>query len=466
MKQQLQKALVILMFLITGTVIVALALYMEFGDGIKGFWGIGGQGKGNEAETQVGGELTEASKTAEDNSNKMSMGIDVSKWQGIIDFEKVKESDIEFVMVRIGYRTAKDGVIEADGNAAYNLQKAQAAGLYLGAYFYSSAVSEEEAREEADFVADFVAKYPITYPIAYDCEGHKDADSRNFMLTTEKRTQIAIAFLDEIKAKGYTPMFYSSKGDMEGEDSWDMAKLEEHGMVWVAQYPEEPWPITKNSSYAGEHAMWQYSNRGNLGGMKTGADLNLAYFAFETAGVPKDLTLPEEALPSTDSEMVFTERQEKITAKVQTNLRSWPSTDIGGVVYTLENGEEAMRTGVSDKGWSRLEWQGQELYAITSYLTTDFSAQQGDGTTKVINMDGIEVKTVFDTNSDTVTAKELVNLRSLPSVAHESSRVIGTLEAGQKLRRTGINKDVGWSRLEYEGTTVYAITSFLEVCEE
>jgi len=130
MKQQLQKALVILMFLITGTVIVALALYMEFGDGIKGFWGIGGQGKGNEAETQVGGELTEASKTAEDNSNKMSMGIDVSKWQGIIDFEKAKESDIEFVMVRIGYRTAKDGVIEADGNAAYNLQKAQAAGLW------------------------------------------------------------------------------------------------------------------------------------------------------------------------------------------------------------------------------------------------------------------------------------------------------------------------------------------------
>lgn len=104
------------------------------------------------------------------------------------------------------------------------------------------------------------------------------------------------------------------------------------------------------------------------------------------------------------------------------------------------------------------------LYAITSYLTTDFTDKQGDDD-KTVNMDGIEVKTTFTDVNDYVTAKEVVNLRSLPSTTHESSRILGTLSAGEKLKRTGVNRELGWSRLEYNGITVYAITSYLENIE-
>ncbi|MBR6152136.1 MAG: glycoside hydrolase family 25 [Lachnospiraceae bacterium] len=428
-----------------------------------------GQENGEDGSNEISGNLLQGEIPLIDSKNAeepiaTSIGIDVSKWQGIIDFQKVRESGIDFVMVRVGYRTAKDGKIEADENAAYNLQKAGEAGLFLGAYFYSSAITVEEAREEADFVADFVAKYSITYPIAYDCEGHLDADSRNFYLLSKERTQIAIAFLDEIRARGYDAMFYASKGEMEGDAAWDVTQLEAHGQIWVAQYPEKPYPQTEKSSYGGLHVMWQYSDGGHVDGMKTGADVNLAYLKFDAAKAPKDPTPPEKAYPGTDSEMLFSECHERVTAKIQTNLRTWPGTDIGEVVHTLENGEEAIRTGTSDKGWSRVEWQGQVLYAITSYLTTDFTDKQGDDD-KTVNMDGIEVKTTFTDVNDYVTAKEVVNLRSLPSTTHESSRILGTLSAGEKLKRTGVNRELGWSRLEYNGITVYAITSYLENIE-
>ncbi len=456
MKHVSQKVLAGFLLAVTTIIIIILALFL--GKGTEETQGSADAGESGSKPLQ--GESIASEGLEEEKPVATSLGIDVSKWQGIIDYEKVRESGIEFVMVRVGYRTAKDGKITADENAAYNLQKAGEAGLFLGAYFYSSAITEEEAKEEADFVADFVARYSITYPIAYDCEGYMDADSRNFLMPAEERTQIAIAFLDEIRARGYDPMFYASKGEMEGADAWNVSQMEEHGKVWVAQYPEKPYPQTKKSSYGGTHAMWQYSDNGHVEGMKTGADVNLAYLRFDAAKAPKDPTPPEKAWPGTDSEMQFAECHESVTAKIQTNLRTWPGTDIGEIVHVLENGEEAIRTGTSDKGWSRVEWQGQVLYAVTSYLTTDFSVKKGEEG-KTVNIDGIEVKTVFEEVNDYVTAKEIVNLRSLPSTTHESSRILGTLSAGEKLRRTGINKDLGWSRMEYNGMTVYAITSYL-----
>lgn len=398
-----------------------------------------------------------------------TLGIDVSRYQGTIDFEKVRGDGIDFVMVRIGYRTAMDGVITEDVNAAYNLQQAQASGLMLGAYFFSSAVTEEEAVEEADFVADFVAQYPITYPIAYDCEGYLDPDSRNFMLTTEKRTKIALAFLDRIAQRGYVPMFYGAKSEMQGNQSWDMEQIDQTYKVWVAQYPDKPYPQTQSSSYGGRHAMWQYANWGQVKGVPAEVDLNVAYFDFSALAVAKDPTPPAAAKPSAEAQISFSETKETVTAKITTNLRSWPSVEEGEIVHVLQNGEEVVRTGVSQIGWSRVEWQGQVLYAVTNYLTTDLSTKYEDpassGGGQVVNMDGVAVQTPFAEANDRVTAKEFVNLRSLPSVSHEASRVIGTLNAGDVLTRTGINEDLGWSRLEYNGQTVYAITSYLSVVE-
>lgn len=433
-----------------------------------------------EAQVQVimqeaGSEVDQASLSravAENEISGTSIGIDVAKYQGTIDFQKVAEAGVEFAIVRIGYRTAKTGVIMEDVNAAYNLQQASANGILLGAYFFSTAITEEEAREEADFVADFIASYPITYPVAYNCEGFLDSENRNYGLTVEERTKIAIAFLDEIQERGYTPMFYSSRNEMENNLYWDMTQLENSYRVWVSQYPALPYPDTPASSYSGIYDMWQYTNQGTIPGIEKNVDVNVAYFRYASPSAAMNDEKPEEAKPDVEALMNFVDVSETVTAKSSTNLRSEPSTTGDTVVTVLSNGQTATRTGIDEAaGWSRVEYNGQILYAVSSYLTTDLSvkpveqSQPQEEAPSGTVVDGVEIQTQFTPVNEQVSAKEIVNLRSLPSVTNEAVRIVGTLSYGEVVTRTGINTDYGWSRLEYNGETVYAISSYLWVVE-
>lgn len=163
-----------------------------------------------EGGSQTGAEVDVSKAAASENETaEETLGIDVSKYQGTIDWGKVKASGVDFAMVRVGYRAKTTGILYEDPGARYNLQEANANGIQTGAYFFSSAVTQEEAREEAEWVASFIAKYKITYPVAYNCEDFQSPDSRQNGLSMEERTQIACAFLDTVAAKGYTPMFYS-----------------------------------------------------------------------------------------------------------------------------------------------------------------------------------------------------------------------------------------------------------------
>ena len=110
-------------------------------------------------------------------TDEVTVGIDVSEYQGNIDWSQGAEG-IDYVMVRVGYRSSETGEITEDACARYNLQEARDQGLYLGAYFFSTAVSEEEAREEARWVCELLKGYPITYPVAYNCEGFQSFPCR------------------------------------------------------------------------------------------------------------------------------------------------------------------------------------------------------------------------------------------------------------------------------------------------
>lgn len=155
--------------------------------------------------------------------------------------------------------------------------------------------------------------------------------------------------------------------------------------------------------------------------------------------------------------VVFQEVSETVTAKIKVNMRDRPSLDPDSVVLVaLENGQWITRTGISENGWSRLERGGLVYYAVSSYLTTDLNYTP----TQEEEDDGIN--TVFTACNDQVTAKELVNLRSIPSVTREDSVIVAQLTAGEWITRTGINTDVGWSRVEYNGQTLYCITSYLK----
>ena len=393
-------------------------------------------------------------------TDEITMGIDVSRFQGTIDWSAVADSDIDFAMVRVGYRTDDSGEIKEDTNAKYNMQEAAANGLKIGAYFFSTAISEAEAVEEAQWVADYISRYPITYPVVYDCENYEDSNSRHFDLSKTERTDHAIAFLTEIYEQGYTPMFYASKNEMQDDAKWETSRIEESFKIWVSQYPAAPYPETAASSYTGTHDMWQYTNNGTIRGIDKPVDINVAYFGYEKAAEPINQEAPEVAKADVEALMYFMEVDEKVTAKDVTNLRDIPSQgDDSTVVMQLNNGEIAARTGVSDSGWSRLIIDGQKYYAVSQYLTTNLEYRTPDE-----NGEG-GLKTQFTTVAQKVTPKIEVNLRKLPSVTNPDAVVVATVSAGEVFERTGLNQEYGWSRVEYHGQTLYCVSSYLNIVE-
>lgn len=400
-------------------------------------------------------------------TEEVTFGIDVARYQGTIDWAQVAASGVEFAMVRVGYRMDGSREIIADSNARYNMQEAQKNGVKVGAYFFSTAASEAEAVEEADWTADYISQYQITYPVAFDCEGFERADSAQYGLSAAQRTDIAIAFLNRIYERGYTPMFYSSMNEMAGDAKWETSRIEKTYRIWVSQYPSTPYPQTEKSAYQGAHAMWQYTNRGTVAGISQPVDVNIAYFGYEgTAGALSEET-PEEAVADVEALMPFTQVDEEVTAKDATNLRNIPSQgDDSTVVYTLKNGETLKRTGVSDSGWSRLLYNEQTVYAVSSFLTTDlgYEAPKQEAQEGVGSGDGL--KTRFAERNEQVTAKIEVNLRRLPSVTNPDAVVAATLHNGEYVTRTGINEEYGWSRVEYNGETLYCISSYLRVGNE
>lgn len=394
-------------------------------------------------------------------TDQVTIGIDVARYQGTIDWAQVAASGIDFAMVRVGYRADVSREICADTNARYNMQEAQKNGIKVGAYFFSTATTVEEARAEADWVADFISRYQITYPVAFDCEGFDKPDSAQYHLTNAERTDIAIAFMQEIYNRDYTPMFYASMGELTANAKWDTSRIESTYRIWVSQYPSAPYPETAKSSYSGTHAMWQYTNRGTVAGISKSVDVNVAYFGYEGTAEAVNPDTPEEVRPDAEALMSFTEVNEMVTAKDSTNLRDIPSQGADStIVYTLKNGETATRTGVSDSGWSRLTYDGRTVYAVSSYLTTDLQyqppvqEQEGAGS-------GDGLKTKFADRNEQVTAKIEVNLRALPSVTNPDATVVAVLHNGEYVTRTGINEDYGWSRVDYNGQTLYCISSYL-----
>lgn len=163
--------------------------------------------------------------------------------------------------------------------------------------------------------------------------------------------------------------------------------------------------------------------------------------------------------------MTFKDVDDVVTAKETTNLRNVPSQgEESFIVYILQNGETLKRTGISDEGWSRLEYEGQVVYAMSNLLTTDLTKKDDS---KGTGSDGagdaeIKIQTVFTDVNEQVTPKIEVNLRKLPSVTNPNATVVATVKNGEVFTRTGVNEELGWSRVEYNGQTLYCISSYVE----
>lgn len=195
------------------------------------------------------------------------MGIDISKHNGNIDWNAVKNSGVQYVILRCGYRGSASGVLVEDQKFKSNIQGATAAGLKVGIYFFSQAVNEVEAVEEASMTLSLIKNYRITYPVYIDVES---ANGRADGISKAARTSVINAFCQTIRNSGYTPGLYANK-------NWLTEKINTGALggcrIWLAQYVAAP-------TYAGRYEMWQYSSRGSIAGIKGNVDLNVSYMGY------------------------------------------------------------------------------------------------------------------------------------------------------------------------------------------
>lgn len=194
-------------------------------------------------------------------------GIDVSKYQGTIDWAKVKSSGVEYAIIRCGYRGYESGTITQDSTFDTYARGALANNIAIGAYFYTQATTKEEAEEEADFVISCLKPYNATYPICLDVEDASGDGARQDALSNEELTDVVIAFCERVKEAGYTPMIYSNSRYFAGR--LDMERLDEYDK-WYAMYADTPYiPY--------EIAMWQYSSSGQVDGISSSVDMNISF---------------------------------------------------------------------------------------------------------------------------------------------------------------------------------------------
>ena len=225
-------------------------------------------------------EKVEEAKAAEANQadDNLKKVIDVSVFQGSIDWAQVAASGVDCAMIRVGIRKSTTGEILEDVNAKYNMQEASKNGLKVGVYFFSTACNQDEAIEEANWVADYISGYSISMPVAFNCENYEKASSRQYNLTKDERSNIAMAFLGQVQSRGYTPMFYANRYEMLNDSKWNVSQIQQSYMVWMAWYSKDLSTLASGPNDSGKCSMWQYTDKATVPGVGKGVDMSVAYF--------------------------------------------------------------------------------------------------------------------------------------------------------------------------------------------
>ena len=197
---------------------------------------------------------------------KTRLGVDVSSYQEKIDWQQVKDSGIEFVIARVGVRGYTEGNIKQDVLFDSHARGAAEVGLEVGAYFYSQAVSVEEAKEEAQFVLDRLSGHEITGPVIFDWELIGGTSARTYSVEKSVLTDCAIAFCETVRAAGYTPMVYV--GNTVGYLRLDLSRLTTYDL-WYAQYD------TDYPGFFYDFLIWQYTSKGRVPGIEGNVDMDI-----------------------------------------------------------------------------------------------------------------------------------------------------------------------------------------------
>lgn len=195
-------------------------------------------------------------------------GVDVSSYSGEIDWQSVKNSGVDFAMIRIGGRGyGDDGALYADDKAIENITNAKNAGIKVGVYFFSQAITTQEAIDEADYVKKLLGDIKLDFPVAYDWEIIKDDDARTDSVSAAQATECAKAFCERVRQSGYTPMLYSPSQELYFK--YDLSRLSDID-IWYCEYSDVP-------TFYYEFSMWQYSSTATVSGIEGDVDLNICF---------------------------------------------------------------------------------------------------------------------------------------------------------------------------------------------
>ena len=195
-------------------------------------------------------------------NDNTQIGIDVSKWQGDIDFSKLKSAGVEFVIIRIGSSTGINGENFIDSKFIQNIKNANSVGIPVGVYFYSYANSVDRAISDAKWIIENIKDYKVELPIAFDWENWGSFNT--YELSFFGLTNMAKRFMDTVKRAGYDAMLFSSKKYL--ENIWMSVDYP----VWLAHY-------TKNTNYAGDYSYWQICSNGRVDGINGDVDIDIRY---------------------------------------------------------------------------------------------------------------------------------------------------------------------------------------------
>ncbi len=197
-------------------------------------------------------------------------GIDVSRYQGDINWEKVAADGVEFAFIRVGYRGYSTGLLTVDEKFEENMVGALRSGVQVGVYFVTQAINEEEAAEEARFVLEKIAPYKVNWPVVIDLEEATGSNPRTAVLDAQSRTRVIKSFCDTIREGGYDPMLYCNiRWYM---DEMDISQLAGYDK-WLAQYFNRPF-------FPYEFTIWQYTNTGKVDGIEGNVDIDISMYNY------------------------------------------------------------------------------------------------------------------------------------------------------------------------------------------
>lgn len=370
----------------------------------------------------------------------LSYGIDVSHWNGDIDWAAVKAAGVEFAIIKVGGRSIDDnGKIYLDNCFDANMKGAIENDIAVGVYFFSQAVTEQEAIEEASVTLSQIKKYAgqIDYPIVFDWEDGDNYRGTKANLNSSQITSITKAFCATIQNGGYVPAFYGSPGTTVGLKA--APNLSDTYLFWLAHYTNS---LDKKSTYKGSYQIWQYSETGTVSGISDRkVDLNVAYFG-EAYGTSISLNLPQTEFSINPGDYVDF-------------LSSVTATDSFGrdisskVTYSIMDADGNALDENSVK-------QSAGNYTIT-YSVTDFSKYTKTATASL----SVRTNPILTTGFDTMTANDMMSESEILSLLQSNVYAMDCYKTNlnDRVMISGYSNSVGTHTITYSVTDNFGLTS-------